>query len=380
MADVPPDPNSGAAGTEYQTAAALRRLGHEVETVWADAMPHRIRHGNLHYLLELPYAYRSAMLTGLRRQPFDVIHVNQPHGYLAARALRARGLRTVFIHRSHGLELRAERELAHWCKAYGTLATRSWGRAQASQVMSWLLRRHSRAISQCANGHIVSASACARFLVDELHVPVERIAVIPQAAPKLYLDRPVPVVDRARFKRLLYVGQFAFLKAPMVMASVINAITQADEFVSATWVTQKAAHAHVYKMLSETARGRVTLLDWMPQNELIEVYDKHGIFMFPSFFEGFGKAFLEAMARGLCVIAADNGGAADVISHGQDGMLVCTGDVNDMIHACLKLLRSPDLAQTMSQHASARARQYSWDRVARETAAFYMSRLVAQAS
>ena len=166
----------------------------------------------------------------------------------------------------------------------------------------------------------------------------------------------------------------------MVMASVINAITQADEFVSATWVTQKAAHAHVYKMLSETARGRVTLLDWMPQNELIEVYDKHGIFMFPSFFEGFGKAFLEAMARGLCVIAADNGGAADVISHGQDGMLVCTGDVNDMIHACLKLLRSPDLAQTMSQHASARARQYSWDRVARETAAFYMSRLVAQAS
>ena len=81
-----------------------------------------------------------------------------------------------------------------------------------------------------------------------------------------------------------------------------------------TWVTSKLAHDQVLELLSETARPRVALLDWMPQKELLDVYDNHGIFVFPSFFEGFGKAFLEAMARGLCVVAADNGGASDVIS------------------------------------------------------------------
>ena len=35
-ADVPPDPNSGAAGTVYQTNAALRELGHDVDEIWAN--------------------------------------------------------------------------------------------------------------------------------------------------------------------------------------------------------------------------------------------------------------------------------------------------------------------------------------------------------
>ena len=51
MADLPPNADSGAAGTEYQTMEALRRLGHEVDAVWADSLPHRIGHGNLHYCL-----------------------------------------------------------------------------------------------------------------------------------------------------------------------------------------------------------------------------------------------------------------------------------------------------------------------------------------
>ena len=52
MADVAANPDSGAAGTEYQTVDALRRMGYEVDTVWADSLPHKISHWNFHYLVE----------------------------------------------------------------------------------------------------------------------------------------------------------------------------------------------------------------------------------------------------------------------------------------------------------------------------------------
>ena len=379
MADyLMPAPDSGAAGTEYQTVAALRRLGHEVDTVWADSLSHRVRHGNLHYLLELPGAYKATMLARMRRVNYDAIHVNQPHGYLAAKAAAALRGRTVFIHRSHGLELRAGRELRKWQKVFDSTDALSWPRLKASRMITWLLCNHSRAIARYASGHIVSAGDCATFLTSEMGVPAELVAVIPQAAPMAYTTKPAFEITPSRAKRVLYVGQYAFIKAPMIVAMAINRITQLDADVTATWVTAKASHGQVLELLSEHARARVTLRDWMPQQELIDVYDSHGIFLFPSFFEGFGKAFLEAMARGLCVIAADNGGAKDVITNGRDGLLVPTGDVEAMARACIDILASEGRREAMSREAASRARQYTWERVARETVAFYERRLKAE--
>jgi glycosyltransferase involved in cell wall biosynthesis len=135
----------------------------------------------------------------------------------------------------------------------------------------------------------------------------------------------------------------------------------------------------VAPLLTGVARDRVRLLDWMPQEELMRVYDQHGIFLFPSFFEGFGKAFLEAMSRGLCVVAADNGGAHDVITHEVDGLLAPTGDVEAVTKSSLWLIGNLDEAVRISHAAAETARSYTWDRVARETVAFYEDRIAAKA-
>ena len=98
MANVEPNPNSGAAGTELQTINAMQKLGHKVDAIWQDNLSHIIKHGNLHNLIELPIAYRRIMRERLRLTDYDVIHVDQPHGYLAAKALISK--KCVFIHRS----------------------------------------------------------------------------------------------------------------------------------------------------------------------------------------------------------------------------------------------------------------------------------------
>jgi len=377
MADVPADPNSGAAGTEYQTIEGLRRLGHEVDAIWSDELPHRIRHGNLHYLLELPGAYRDQMQRMLGIKPYDVVHVNQPHGYLAAKTLARSNTRSVFIHRSHGFEPRVERDLKAWQQLYAQ-DRRSGLRQVLSRTMSYALSRSSRAIARYADGHIVSASQCRDFLHQQMGVAPERIAVIPQAPPTCYSEDLAPELSPARLRRILFVGQFAFLKAPIIVAGVMNKLASLNTELEFAWVCAKAHHPQVRALLSAEVAQRIQLLDWMPQEELIAVYDRYGVFLFPSFTEGFGKVFLEAMSRGLCVIASDNGGAHDVIRHGVNGMLAPTGDVNAMVQNYQRLIGHPQMAAGLSQEAVETARRYTWDRVALETVAFYQDRCEAK--
>src|SRR5438552_284104 len=155
MTDTPPDPNLGVAGTELRTIEALRDLGHEVDAIWSDTLGRRVRHGNLHLLLELPRTYERAMLDAFRRKPYDVVHVNQPHGFRAARALHRLGLRSVFIHRSHGFEPNLEETLRPWRERFGS-DERNLMRRAASLAIASLLARHSIAITREADGHIVS--------------------------------------------------------------------------------------------------------------------------------------------------------------------------------------------------------------------------------
>jgi glycosyltransferase involved in cell wall biosynthesis len=367
MADVFPDANAGAAGTEIRTAGALRALGHDVDEVWAPQLGRRIAHGNLHYLLELPRAYRREMLRASAIRDYDIVHVNQPHGFLAARALRDRG--PAFIHRSHGLELRAEELLRAWRERFETERP-SLPRRMASSAIASLLARHTYGIARHADGHIVSCSDDADFLTKRLGVNPARVAVIAQAASDAYLNRPVVPMTSERLRRVLYVSQFAFFKAPMIVAGAMRMMASRDARLRFTWVCGHGHHAAVRALLGKVAE-RVELLDWMPQETLLDVYDAHGIFLFGSFFEGFGKVFLEAMSRGLCVIATNVGGAHDVITNGENGLLVPPGDAAAMADAVSTLIADPERTAALAARAAATARTYTWERVARETAAFY---------
>jgi glycosyltransferase involved in cell wall biosynthesis len=257
-----------------------------------------------------------------------------------------------------------------WKGLYGT-DKRTLLKKMLSKGLTSMLSYNYRAISRYADGHIVSASQCRNFLNEQMGISQECIAVIPQAPPDSFNNTSVSTITGERLKRILYIAQFAFFKAPMIVAKVINKLAESDYSLQFTWICSKEHHPEVEKILSNAALERIVLLDWMPQYELMKVYDKHGIFLFPSFFEGFGKAFLEAMARGLCVIAADNGGAHDVISNGKDGILVPTGSVEKMVLSCLEILNNPSIGASLSTEAVKTAQAYTWERVARETVSFY---------
>ena len=378
VADVPPDPNAGAAGSEYQTLDALRELGHEVDPVWAEDLgPRRFAHGNLHYLLELPRAFRREVRRAFARKVYDVVRGNQPHGFLAAEWLARNHPRSVFVHRSHGLELRAERDLAPW-RARHSDDDRSWPRRAASRALGSLLARHTHRMVRAAAGHEVYATECRDFLAAELCVPVKRVAVVAAAPPPARVATPAPRLTAGRLGTILYVSQFAFFKAPMIVAAAMNDIARTRSDVRFVWVCDAAHHSDVRALLAPEVLPRIDLLHWMPQDELRAVFDRCGIFLFPAFLEGFGKVFLEAMSRGLVVIATDIAGARDLIEHGRSGYLVPVGDADAITRRACAVLAAPDQAAKVGAAAAEVARTFTWERIASETIAFYRSLLKMQ--
>ena len=84
-----------------------------------------------------------------------------------------------------------------------------------------------------------------------------------------------------------------------------------------------------------------------------------GIFLLTSRYEGFPNVLLEAMAAGLPVVAFDcDFGPAELIVHGENGLLVGNGDVTAFAEATLALIRDPDRRSKLARAARTTANRY----------------------
>jgi 2-polyprenyl-3-methyl-5-hydroxy-6-metoxy-1,4-benzoquinol methylase len=369
VADVPPDPNSGAAGTVYHTNVALRELGHHVDEIWADDLrPRRIAHGNLHALLEQPRAYRREVLKAVARKPYDVVLLSQPQAWLAAKALKQSSFQGLVINRSHGVELRVDRILPEWHRRLGVPESRF---PLLTRTLRHALQRQWPRAVRWSDGVVVPSEMDRECLLQEIAAPPYKVRTVHHGLTAQFVDTPVisPQSPAERFRRLLYVGQQAFIKGPDVLAAVVNRVLLGQPDVTMTWVTSAWAHETVASKLDASIRDRITLQDWLPHVELPLLYDAHGVFVFPSFVEGAGKAAFEAMSRGLCVVATDTGGMRDYIRtddpSASRGRLCPVGDVDAFVAGVRECVQDPQSSQSMGRRAQEYAHQKTWHACAR---------------
>jgi glycosyltransferase involved in cell wall biosynthesis len=93
------------------------------------------------------------------------------------------------------------------------------------------------------------------------------------------------------------------------------------------------------------------------------------VFVHPSLEDGFGLPLLEAMACGAPVIAFDNSSVPEVA--GDAAVLVPTGSTGELARRMVEVLTDEGLRRRLSARGLARAREFSWERCARETIAAY---------
>lgn len=365
VADVPPDPNSGAAGTVFHTNVALRELGHEVDEIWADRLgPRRIRHGNLHSLIEQPRAYRREVLKAVSDRHYDAIIMSQPQAYLAAKALRKSGFGGAVINRSHGLELRVDSAVAKWHRKLRVPESR-FPKSLATPVLRKLLHRHWSQVMKYVDAVVVPCEMDRSFLLRRYRAPPGFVRTIHHGVSDSMLNSPVLPMTPERQREILHVGQFAFFKGPHLVGRIMNHVFDQATDVTMTWVTSEHGCQHASELIEPRHRSRVRFLRWTTQEQLVRVYDEHGIFLFPTLCEGAAKSSLEAMARGLCVVASNNSGMRDYIKHSVSGYLCPVGDVDVFVSMTLMAAYTED-ASAMSVAARQYAQQKTWDTCARQ--------------
>lgn len=114
-----------------------------------------------------------------------------------------------------------------------------------------------------------------------------------------------------------------------------------------------------------SARDRIRFVGKLKPEQLRDYYSRCDIFVMPSVQEGFGIAFLEAMAFGKPVVAADRGGAPEVVQQGVTGFLVEPGDRGGLTKRLIELLCNDALRRKMGEVGRQRVEQnFTFERFA----------------
>lgn len=118
--------------------------------------------------------------------------------------------------------------------------------------------------------------------------------------------------------------------------------------------------------------NQIEFLGELTHDKVMQYMTIADIFSLPSWNEGFGIVYIEAMAHGKPVIACEGEGIADVIEHGETGLLIKPKDVESLTQAMDFLLSNPDKAREIGERAKKLVLEnYTWEKNARKYIELY---------
>lgn len=94
------------------------------------------------------------------------------------------------------------------------------------------------------------------------------------------------------------------------------------------------------KILGDTLPSNVTLIPFIPQDELLKYYQKAKVYCQLSFYESFGMTSAESMSCGCVPVVTNKGGLPEVV--GDAGYLVDYGNLDQIVKAIKKALNDTE--------------------------------------
>ena len=114
-----------------------------------------------------------------------------------------------------------------------------------------------------------------------------------------------------------------------------------------------------------SGREKIHILNDVAWQDLPGLYNLASVFVYPSFYEGFGLPVLEAASCGVPVITSANSSLGEVM--GAAALLVDPYRIDDIVEATHSLISDANLAKTLRAEGLARTVDFNWERTAKET-------------
>ena len=260
-------------------------------------------------------------------RPISLIHAHAALPCGQAGMLLSRSLGIPFVVTVHGLDVFSTRQVAGWLGLRCSTASKE------------VYARASRVI--CISEHV------AKRIREELGATC-KLAVVYNAvdqtlfSPSRTDELPNPVI--------LSVGNLIRIKGHDLLLKAVAQIMR----VHAQVRCQIIGNGPELKRLQDLARelgieDRVHFLGRRPRVEVADAMRKCTVFALPSWYEGLGCVYLEALSVERATIACRGQGIEEIIHHGENGWLIQPNDVGELTDALQGLLSDRVLRESIGR-------------------------------
>ncbi len=248
----------------------------------------------------------------------------------------------------------------------------------STQKRYWHFSMNPKRQARRAQKIIAVSESTKKDLMEIYKIPADKIQVIYSGVdPVSAIQYPVSKAAEIRKKYYLPDKYILYLGTIEPRKNIVGLI-KAFELFCAKYKIQNTK----YKLVIAGAKGwlyrdvfraymnssqkrNIVFAGFIENNDKGEVYKNSDLFVYPSFFEGFGFPPLEAMAAGVPAITSGSSSLSEAVGGGA--LAVDPYDTEELAWAMNELLANQRVRNKMIEKGKERVKKFSWEKCARET-------------
>jgi glycosyltransferase involved in cell wall biosynthesis len=241
----------------------------------------------------------------------------------------------------------------------------------------WHFAPKMRDYTRRSHNIITVSESSKREIIKYLNVPDEKISVIYGGYSDIFKPKADDRISGEVRKKynikgnyLLYVGT---LEPRKNLLGLIRAYSQSrakEDFILVLAGGRGWKYENIFKLVRKLKlENRIIFTGYVPENDLPGLYQDASLFVYPSFYEGFGLPPLEAMACGIPVVVSNTTSLPEVV--GDAGVYVDPNDIEQIAFSIDTVLSDSELRRNLIQRGVERAKLFSWEKTAKETLELY---------
>lgn len=206
---------------------------------------------------------------------------------------------------------------------------------------------------------VVAVSEFTRQLALQ-HYSVD-IQVIPNGADVTHLAPSEIKVNNP--PRLVFAGRFVYQKNPVAIVQILSQLK--DLNWQCTMLGDGPMFEDVKREIGKTdMRERFDLPGWVTPEQVLEHFSKSDILFMPSFSEGLPVVGVQALAKGLAIVASKIGGFLDLVDENKNGYLIEVHDKDAFAGILRELISDKDLLFQFRAASLEKSRDFEIQKVA----------------
>ena len=172
--------------------------------------------------------------------------------------------------------------------------------------------------------------------------------------------------------RIVFAGRFMAQKDPLQLVQTLNGLKQLQW--QCVMIGDGPLMQDVRRAVAESAlQERFQLTGWIDPQDVLDWFGRSDILFMPSRSEGLPVVGVQALAKGLAIVASRVGGFVDLVDHDKNGYLVRREDADQFSALLSGLLSDPKRLLSFRNASLEKARDFEIDQVVREYENIFMS-------